>query len=365
MLVYNRHFVYFVNFPEKTMDFNQIDEIVEDGAYGGCSPEFAKTVGRNISTNHNKNKFASLMAAKMEASAAGDAFDIDFLNQRADELWPQFPYQPYPTHRRLTAMAEVHIPPVDRGTPPKVMCDPVVPIEVMSDAVRHISDVIAEETERQLIEMIDSDVTGPPVPNNKTFEDQVADLNRQITELKEQIFQLQNANTAAETTDEINVRMVRTKIIISEVSFDKKLKKLELEDLEEIERQVGAKIQSDRDSADYDIYQRNQALLQHLMRRKKYSKSAYKMLKQFWILLGVSGDLMGFTGQLFDRDYLNPKSDKYYRYVSILTFMLKYQRLSKKHTKLWFKDVKDHDKDDYFFDNWQHTVTHSHIVTDV
>jgi hypothetical protein len=93
------------------------------------------------------------------------------------------------------------------------------------------------------------------------------------------------------------------------------------------------------------------------MRRKKYSKGAYKMLKQFWILLGVSGDLMGFTGQLFDREYLNPKSDKYYRYVSILTFMLKYQRLSKKHTKLWFKDVKDHDKDDYFFDNWQQIVS--------
>jgi hypothetical protein len=75
------------------------------------------------------------------------------------------------------------------------------------------------------------------------------------------------------------------------------------------------------------------------------------MLKQFWILLGVSGDLMGFTGQLFDREYLNPKSDKYYKYSSILSFMLKYQRLSKKHPKPWFKDVKEHDKDDYFFVN--------------
>jgi hypothetical protein len=66
--------------------------------YGGCSPRFAKTVGRQISINPNKNKFKSLMAAKTEALAAGDASDHALLNQRSDELWPQVPSLLYPYH---------------------------------------------------------------------------------------------------------------------------------------------------------------------------------------------------------------------------------------------------------------------------
>jgi hypothetical protein len=242
---------------------------------------------------------------------------------------------------------------VDRLMPPELMQNRSAQKGVLSNIGDASSDLSTVMTERQLIESA--------APNVASFEDRAAGLNQEFAELREcrkLVVKVQNADTEVETLDDVYVRIVRTKMIISEVSFDKKLKKrLELEDIEEIQHQVEAKIQSDRYSADNEIYQRNHCLFHYLMRRHKYSKSAYEILKQFWILLSVTGDLMTFTGQLFDREYLNPKSHKYYKYVSILTFMLRYQRLSKKPSKLWFKNVKDHDKDDYFFNNWQRLVT--------
>jgi hypothetical protein len=201
---------------------------------------------------------------------------------------------------------------------------------------------------------------GLTVAETKERADQVVGLSQEIADLRQQVLRLQtvdnsvNSTAVLETPDEANVRMIRVKAVITDVCHEKNMKeRLSPEDIDAIQRQVESKIHSDRNSSDNDVYQRNRAMLQHLVRRRKYSKCDYKVLKQFWSLLGVSGNLFTFTGQLFDRDYLNTKSDKYYKYVSILTFMLKYQRLSKEHAKLWFKDTKEQDKDEYFFGNWQ------------
>jgi hypothetical protein len=269
----------------------------------------SKIIDSNYRANIEKKKYyTSMLSAQMEALAAARETANHPLKQ-TDELYPDFPGQTYPTvdtYGRKPLVDDIYWPPVEKIPPPEPKRDPA----------------------------------------------KLTSLNKEIAELRQQLIQLQDNTT--ETPDEANVRMIRTKVIITEVSHDKNTKeRLSSEVIDEIQQRVEAKIQSDRNSSDNDVYQRNHAMLQHLMRRQKYSKRAYNTLNEICCLLDLSGNLLAFTGQLFDREYLNTQSDKYYKYVSVLTFMLQYQRLSKVHAKPWFKDIKEHDKDVYFFNNWQ------------
>jgi hypothetical protein len=155
-----------------------------------------------------------------------------------------------------------------------------------------------------------------------------------------------------ETVAEMNERLARIDLIIEEISAEKNCSKRNFFDVEDVRAKVIAKINRDRASADSDVYRRNQAMLQHLLRRQEWSLNVKNQLNCVIKLLTVAGDFTAFDGKLFDRDYLDPKSDKYYKYVAILVFLLKYQRLAYPHATCCFRAMKERDTDDYFFQNW-------------
>jgi hypothetical protein len=197
---------------------------------------------------------------------------------------------------------------------------------------------------------------------------QFDDTVRQVEELKLQLIKLQlegglarptssagvSVSSAAvpESVAEMDERLARIDLIIDEIGAERNYSKRNFYDIVDIRAKVLAKIERDRNSADSEVYRRNQALLQHLMRRQEWSLNVSNQLNCVVKLLTIAGDYSAFNGKLFDRDYLDPKSEKYYKYVAILVFMLKYQRLAHPHATCCFRATKERDTDDYFFQNW-------------
>jgi hypothetical protein len=188
--------------------------------------------------------------------------------------------------------------------------------------------------------------------------EQITELSKQLCEMEQQIKTLreQQAAMSARPADDTQIGEVdlkeqeaRISWIITEVGHAPcpKLAKKGFNKTE-VHEKVMAKINRDRTSPESAIYRRNYCLMMHLTRRKPFSKEAKKTLVDLWKLFGISGDIVAFSGRMFDRDYLNPKSDKFFQYVTYLVFLHKYQRLSQPVTK----NSEPCDSNEYFWRHW-------------
>jgi hypothetical protein len=187
---------------------------------------------------------------------------------------------------------------------------------------------------------------------------QITELSIQLREMEQQlnVFREQQPVPLALRPDDaemneatITENVARISLIITEVGHTPypELARKAAQKTEVYEK-VMAKMGRDRSSSESDIYRRNYCLMLHLTRLKPYSKEAKNILTDWWKRFSVSGDIVAFSGRMFDRDYLNPRSDKFFKYVTFLVFLQKYQRLSQPVTK----NRETCDSEEYFWRHW-------------